>query len=96
MEDGQVPGAARRGAARGVGPRGGAKRPPEKTQRVQLHLSGTTVKRLAVHAGLVGQNQSRIADRILTSYLAHRGQGRELFPPPGPEDSPGEADPDSV
>jgi hypothetical protein len=60
-------------------PSGSAKRPRAKTARVQLHLGETTVKRLAVHAALVGRNQSRVADEILTSYLDRYGRGRELF-----------------
>jgi hypothetical protein len=51
---------------------------------VQLHLEGTTVRRLAVHAGLAGQSQSRVADRILADWLSRHGQGKELFPTPDP------------
>jgi hypothetical protein len=63
-----------------------AKRPRAKTARVQLHLGETTLKRLAVHAALVGRNQSRVADEVLSSYLDRYGRGRELFADPG--DSP--------
>lgn len=66
---------------------GSAKRSGAKTARLQLHLGETTVKRLAVHAALVGRNQSRVADEILMSYLERYGRGRELFAdsddPPG-------------
>lgn len=65
---------------------GGAKRPAEKTARLQLHLGESTVKRLGVHCSLVGRNQSREAERILLRFLAREGRGRELFDNPAPDD----------
>ena len=44
-----------------------------------LHLGEQTAKRLAVHSALVGRNQSREADRILSRFLAREGRGPELF-----------------
>jgi hypothetical protein len=58
---------------------GDAKPPATVTVRVQLHLGETTSKRLSVHAALVGRNASRVADEILTGYLARFGRGREIF-----------------
>jgi len=61
-----------------------------------LHLGETTSKRLAVHAALVGRNASRVADDILSKWLARYGQGKEIFPPldldgePNPTDGDGE------
>jgi hypothetical protein len=60
-----------------------------------LHLGETTVKRLNVHAALVGRNASRVADEILTAYLARHGRGRELFPADDqPRDPGGDVDDD--
>lgn len=67
---------------RGAKSPSGAKRPETKTVRVQLHLGETAAKRLSVHAALVGRNSSRVADEILTGWLARYGKGRELFPAP--------------
>jgi hypothetical protein len=61
---------------------GGAKRADTKTVRSQLHLGEQTQKRLAVHAALVGRNASRVADEILSGWLARYGRGRELFDSP--------------
>lgn len=58
---------------------GSAKRPDTATVRSQLHLGADTVRRLGVHASMVGRNNSRIADEILSSWLARYGKGRELF-----------------
>ena len=71
---------------------GGAKKSKRPTARIQLHLGAETVKRLGVHSALCSRDKSREADRILRSYLAHRGQGRELFPPlpKEEEEDPGE------
>lgn len=63
------------------------KRRADTVQRVQLHLGATTVKRLAVHCGLVGRNQSRVADELLSRWLARYGQGKELFPALDPGES---------
>lgn len=75
------------GKARGATPKhrgakvsGSAKRQGTRTVRCQMHLSETVSKRLAVHAALVGRNQSRVADEVLLSWLARFGKGRELFP----------------
>jgi hypothetical protein len=57
----------------------GARRPADKSVRLQLHLGESTVKRLGVHATLVGRNQSKEAERILLRYLTREGKGRELF-----------------
>src|SRR5687767_6379499 len=73
---------------RGATVSGGAKRRGAKTTRLQLHLGETTARRLAVHAALVGRNQSRVADEILASYLDRYGRGRELFAESG--ESPGQ------
>lgn len=83
MDSGLEAGRPRAEAAkrRSAKPSGGAKRTAAKTARLQLHLGEGTVKRLAVHAALVGRNQSKVVDDILTSWLARFGQGRELFPP---------------
>lgn len=69
-----------------------AKRPRAKTARIQLHLGETTVQRLAVHAALVGRNQSRVADEILTSYLERYGKGKVVFGEPVDSPDQGEAD----
>jgi hypothetical protein len=45
-----------------------------------MHLSEQVSRRLAVHAALVGRNQSRVADEVLLKWLARWGQGREMFP----------------
>lgn len=60
----------------------GTKQPVAKTTRSTLHLGETTVKRLGVHCSLVGRNASRVADEILTVWLARYGQGRKLFDSP--------------
>lgn len=65
---------------RGAKPPGGAKRADTKTVRVQLHLGEQTTKRLNVHAALVGRNSSRVADKVLLSWLRQKGKGREIFP----------------
>lgn len=87
MEDGsEAPrrggGSARRRADR---PTGGAKRPHTKTVRVQLHLGATTAERLGVHAALSHQDKSRLADTILTGWLARFGKGKDLFDPADPD-----------
>lgn len=66
------------------------KRQADTVRRVQLHLSATTVRRLAVHCGMVDRNQSRVADELLSSWLARWGKGKEMFPPldPGESDVP--------
>lgn len=71
---------------------GGTTRSDSKTVRLQLHLPDVVVKRLGVHCSLVGRNQSKEAARILLQYLARFGQGRELFPDPGPGDSTDEVE----
>lgn len=77
---------------RGAVVSGGAKRPATKTARCQLHLGAETVKRLGVHASMVGRNSSRVADEILSRWLARYGQGRELFPPLDSGDSSDEVE----
>jgi hypothetical protein len=64
---------------RGAKTPGGAKRPDTKTVRSQLHLGEETVKRLGVHCSLVGRNQSRVVDEILSTWLGRFGKGREIF-----------------
>jgi hypothetical protein len=44
-----------------------------------LHLGEQTAKRLGVHATLVGRNASRVANEILSGWLARYGKGREIF-----------------
>lgn len=70
----------------------GAKSASGKTVRLQLHLAEETVKRLGVHCSLAGRNQSAMVEEVLSSYLRHRGQGRELWGTADPEDSPEGAD----
>jgi hypothetical protein len=41
-----------------------------------------TVKRLGVHCSLVGRDRSKVADEILSSWLARFGKGREIFTDP--------------
>jgi hypothetical protein len=86
MEDGSE--APRRGGVsakrNGAKPTGGAKRPHTKTVRVQLHLGATTAERLGVHAALCHQDKSKLADTILTGWLARYGKGKELFDPADP------------
>jgi len=71
------------GATRKRNPKslGSARKPAVATARVQLHLGEQTSKRLAVHAALAGRNSSRVADDILSKWLARYGQGKEIFPP---------------
>jgi hypothetical protein len=64
---------------KGAKPLGSARKPEAGTLRVQLHLSTEVVERLRVHTALVHRNDSAEVGKILLSYLAHRGQGRELF-----------------
>jgi hypothetical protein len=56
-----------------------AKPPAADVSRLQLHLPKSVVKRLGVHCAMVGASWSAEATRILRSYLAQHGQGRELF-----------------
>jgi hypothetical protein len=58
---------------------GGAKKPKAKTVRLQLHLGEGVVRRLNVHAALVGRNSSRVAEEILNGWLSRFGKGREIF-----------------
>jgi hypothetical protein len=51
-----------------------------------LHLGEQTVKRLGVHATLVGRDRSAVANEILLAWLARFGRGREIFESPGPVD----------
>ena len=60
----------------------GAKKPADKSARIQLHLGEQTAKRLNVHAALVGRNSSRVADEILSGWLGRFGKGREIFTDP--------------
>ena len=87
MQDGSE--APRRGGVsarpKGARPTGGAKRPPTKTVRVQLHLGATTAERLGVHAALSHKDKSKLADEILTGWLARFGKGRDLFGPADPD-----------
>lgn len=73
----------------GAKPSGGAKRNADKPIRLQLHLGESTVKRLNVHAALVGRNTSRVAEEILAAWLCRYGKGREIFgdTPPTEEES---------
>lgn len=75
----------------GAKPSGSGRRASAKTTRTQFHLGEVTARRLGVHAALVGKNQSRLVDEILTSWLTRFGQGRELFPA-DPVDSAVEAE----
>ncbi len=59
-----------------------AKKPADKSARIQLHLGEQTAKRLNVHAALVGRNSSRVADEILSGWLGRFGKGREIFSDP--------------
>jgi hypothetical protein len=47
-----------------------------------LHLGEQTVKRLGVHCSLVGRDRSKVADEILSGWLARFGKGREIFTDP--------------
>ena len=80
LEAGKPAGGAAR--HRGAKPPGGAKKPADKTARIQLHLGEQTAKRLNVHAALVGRNSSRVADEILSGWLGRFGKGREIFTDP--------------
>jgi hypothetical protein len=64
---------------RGVKAPGGAKQPKAKAVRLQLHLGELVVRRLNVHAALVGRNSSRVAEEILNGWLSRFGKGREIF-----------------
>jgi hypothetical protein len=79
VEAGRRPAVAAR--RKGGKPQGGAKKPDTRTVRSQLHLGEQTVKRLGVHCSLEGRNASRVADEILSRWLARYGQGKEIFPP---------------
>lgn len=91
MEDGKEAGGKPAGEPkrRAAKAPGSASRQRGKTTRIQLHLSELTAKRLGVHCALGGVNQSAEADRILLSYLAQHGKGRELFEQP-------DFDPDAI
>ena len=80
-EAGQVADSVRGGTVRhrGAKPSGSAKKPADKPTRLQLHLGESVVKRLNVHAALVGRNTSRVAEEILAAWLCRFGKGREIF-----------------
>jgi hypothetical protein len=80
-EAGQVASSAGGGTVRrrGAKPSSGAKKPDTKTVRIQLHLGEQTVKRLNVHAALVGRNSSRVADKVLLDWLKKSGKGCDIF-----------------
>jgi hypothetical protein len=80
-EAGQVADSVRGGTVRrqGAKPSGGAKQPKAKAVRLQLHLGELVVRRLNVHAALVGRNSSRVAEEILDGWLSRFGKGREIF-----------------
>jgi hypothetical protein len=77
---------------RGAKPPGGAKKPADKSARIQLHLGEQTAKRLNVHAALVGRNSSRVADEILSGWLGRFGKGREIFSDPVDGEVSGDAE----
>ena len=64
---------------RGAKAPGSAKQPGAKVARQTLHLGEQTVKRLGVHCSLVGRDRSKVADEILSGWLARFGKGREIF-----------------
>jgi hypothetical protein len=72
----RVPGAPKH---RSVKVTGGTKRSDAKGVRQTLHLGENTVKRLGVHCSLVGRDRSKVADEILSGWLARFGKGREIF-----------------
>lgn len=75
---------------------GSTKKPSARTTRATLHLSEQTVQRLGVHCSLVGRDRSKVADEILSTWLARFGRGREIFDSPGSvdtEDRQGEGGP---
>jgi hypothetical protein len=80
-EGGQVADSVRSVTVRrqGARPSSGAKRQADKQTRLQLHLGESIVKRLNVHAALVGRNTSRVAEEILSAWLCRFGKGREIF-----------------
>ena len=84
MQDGQVADRVRGVTARSKGakPPGGGKRADTKTVRVQFHLEERTVERLGVHCSLVGRDRSKVAEEILSGWLARFGKGREIFTDP--------------
>jgi hypothetical protein len=65
----------------------------DKKIRVTFRLDEQTYQRLAIHATLEGQDQSRVAEMILSEWLTQFGEGREIFGPDcRPIDPPGPAD----
>jgi hypothetical protein len=78
-------GATRRPGAKA---QGGGRGP---TARQQFHLGAETVKRLGVHAALVGKDRSRVVEQVLSSWLRREGKGRELFGAVNPDDRSREA-----
>ena len=81
--DRQPAGTTRRQGTKSLG---GARPAVAKTTRQTLHLGEQTVKRLGVHATLVGRDRSAVANEILLAWLARFGRGREIFESPGSVD----------
>ena len=81
--DRQPASAIRRQGAKSLG---SARLPVAKTTRQTLHLGEQTVKRLGVHATLVGRDRSAVANEILAAWLARFGRGREIFESPAGAD----------
>jgi hypothetical protein len=67
---------------RGAKVPGSGKRPGTSTVRQQLHLGAETVQRLGVHCSMVGKDRSKVADEILSGWLARFGKGRGAFDSP--------------
>lgn len=79
----RVAGTTKRQGAKSLG---GTKPAVAKTTRQTLHLGEQTVKRLGVHATLVGRDRSAVANEILSMWLCRFGRGREIFESPGSVD----------